>query len=88
VLPEQRLNVKRAQIMAELDTAGIGSGVHYPAIHLFKLYRGLGWKEGALPQAEYVCRNILTLPMYPTMTNADVERVVDSLITSIRNHLN
>jgi len=88
VLPEPRLNVKRAQIMAELDAAGIGSGVHYPAIHLFKLYRGLGWKEGDLPQAEYICRNILTLPMYPTMTNADVERVVDSLITSVRNHLN
>lgn len=88
VLPEQRLNVKRAQIMAELDAAGIGTGVHYPAIHLFKLYRGLGWKEGDLPQAELVCRNILSLPLYPTMTNADVERVVDSLTTTIRNHLN
>jgi len=88
VLPEQRLNAKRAQIMAELDAAGIGTGVHYPAIHLFKLYRGLGWKEGDLPHAEYICRNILTLPMYPTLTNADVERVVDSLITTVRNHLN
>jgi len=88
ILPEQRLNVKRAQIMAELDATGIGTGVHYPAIHLFKLYRGLGWKDGDLPQAEYVCRNILSLPMYPTMTYADVERVVDSLITIVRNHLN
>jgi dTDP-4-amino-4,6-dideoxygalactose transaminase len=87
VLPEQRLDVKRAQIMADLDVAGIGTGVHYPAIHLFKLYRGMGWKEGDLPQAEYVCRNILTLPMYPAMTNADVERVVDSLVKILRNHL-
>lgn len=88
VLPEQRFNVKRAQIMAELDAQGIGTGVHYPAIHLFKLYRGLGWKDGDFPQAEFVCRNILSLPLYPTMTNADVERVVDSLTTIIRNHLN
>ncbi len=88
VLPEQRLNIKRAGIMAELDAAGIGTGVHYPAIHLFKLYRGMGWKESDLPQAEYVCRNILTLPLYPTMANTDVERVVDTLMKIIRNHLN
>lgn len=87
VLPEQRLKVKRAQIMAELDAAGIGSGVHYPAIHLFKLYRGMGWKEGDFPHAEYVCRNILTLPLFPTMAISDVERVVDTLIKVIRNHL-
>ncbi len=49
VLPEQRLNVRRAQIMAELDAQGIGTGVHYPAIHLFKLYRGMGWKDGDFP---------------------------------------
>ena len=87
VLPEQRLDVKRAQIMAELDAAGIGTGVHYPAIHLFKLYRSMGWKDGDLPQAEYVCRNILSLPMYPAMTDMDVERVVESLIKIIRTHL-
>ena len=87
VLPEQRLDVKRAQIMAELDAAGIGTGVHYPAIHLFRLYRGMGWKDGDLPQAEYVCRNILSLPMYPAMTDMDVERVVESLIKIIRTHL-
>jgi dTDP-4-amino-4,6-dideoxygalactose transaminase len=88
VLPEMRLNAKRAQIMAELDAAGIGTGVHYPAIHLFKLYRGLGWKEGDLPQAEFVCRNILTLPLFPTMTNTEVERVVESLTSIIQKHLN
>ncbi|HVY24381.1 MAG TPA: DegT/DnrJ/EryC1/StrS aminotransferase family protein [Steroidobacteraceae bacterium] len=87
VLPEQRLNVKRAQIMAALDEQGIGTGVHYPAIHLFKLYRGMGWKEGDFPQAEYVCRNILTLPLFPAMTMTDVERVADTLINVIRTHL-
>lgn len=71
--------LKRAEVMAALHAAGIGSGVHYPAIHLFAIYRRLGWKDGDLPKAEAVCRSILTLPLFPTMTRADVRRVVETL---------
>ncbi len=86
VLPEERLNVSRAQIMAELDAAGIATGVHYPPIHLFNLYRRMGFKDGDFPHAEYVGRNILTLPLFPGMNNSDVARVVDALTTSLRIH--
>lgn len=86
VLSETQLNANRAQVMAELDAVGIGSGVHYPPIHLFALYRRLGWKAGDLPNAEYVGRNILTLPLYPTMTDADVERVVTALVGILKSH--
>ncbi len=84
VLPEERLNVPRAGIMAELHEAGIGSGVHYPAIHLFAVYRKLGWKPGDFPVAERTCRNILTLPLFPAMTREDVTRVVKTLATILR----
>ncbi|MGE0115771.1 MAG: DegT/DnrJ/EryC1/StrS family aminotransferase [Steroidobacteraceae bacterium] len=87
VLPEARLTVKRAAIMAELDAQGIGTGVHYPPIHLFALYRRLGFKDGDFPQAEYIGRNILTLPLFPGMTHDDVARVVDALGASLRSHL-
>jgi dTDP-4-amino-4,6-dideoxygalactose transaminase len=76
--------LKRADVMAQLHAAGIGSGVHYPPIHLFAVYRRLGWKEGDCPQAEAVCRSILTLPLFPTMTTADVARVVEALIGILR----
>jgi dTDP-4-amino-4,6-dideoxygalactose transaminase len=82
ILPEAHLArraMKRAGVMAALDRAGVGSGVHYPAVHLFALYRRLGWKEGDFPHAEYAGRNTLTLPLFPTMTEADVERVVAAL---------
>ena len=72
--------LKRADVMAQLHAAGIGSGVHYPPIHLFAVYRRLGWKEGDCPKAEAVCRSILTLPLFPTMTTADVSRVVEALV--------
>ena len=87
VLPADRLTIKRAEVMAKLHAAGIGAGVHYPAIHLFAVYRRLGWKEGDLPLAEAVCRNILTLPLFPTMTRADAVRVVDTLAGILSAHL-
>ncbi len=79
VLAEERLSLHRADVMAKMNDAGIGTGVHYPAIHRFSIYRKLGWKDGDLPIAERVCRNILTLPLFPTMTNGDVARVVQTL---------
>ena len=87
VLPEERLTIRRADVMAKMHAAGIGTGVHYPAIHLFAVYRRLGWKEGDLPLAEQVCRNILTLPLFPAMTRAEVERVVETLTGVLRSHL-
>ncbi|MSU66469.1 MAG: DegT/DnrJ/EryC1/StrS aminotransferase family protein [Opitutus sp.] len=86
VLPEERLAIKRADVMAKLHAAGIGTGVHYPAIHLFALYRGLGWKAGDFPRAESTCRNILSLPLFPTMSRADVVRVVDNLTAILQAH--
>ena len=86
ILPEERLTLKRADVMGQLQAAGIGTGVHYPAVHLFKLYRNLGWKDGDYPHAEYAGRNILTLPLFPTMTRADVTRVATALTGILQAH--
>ena len=86
VLPEARLTLKRADVMAKMHAAGIGTGVHYPAIHLFALYRRLGWKADDFPHAEYAGRNILTLPLFPAMSRDDVSRVTTTLITLLQSH--
>jgi dTDP-4-amino-4,6-dideoxygalactose transaminase len=86
VLPEERLSIKRAEVMALMNAAGIGTGVHYPAVHLFSLYRRLGWKPGDFPHAEYAGRNILTLPLFPTMSASDVARVVAALVGILEAH--
>src|ERR1044071_2958393 len=57
VLPEERLTIRRGEVMAKLHAAGIGTGVHYPAIHRFAVYRRLGWKDGDVPLAERQGRN-------------------------------
>ncbi|MGA2015405.1 MAG: DegT/DnrJ/EryC1/StrS aminotransferase family protein [Opitutaceae bacterium] len=86
VLPEERMAVRRSQVMEEMRSAGIGTGVHYPAIHLFALYRRMGWKDGDFPHAEYAGRNILTLPLFPAMEVSDVPRVVRTLASILRRH--
>lgn len=75
VLPARK---KRADFIAKMRERGIGIGVHYPAIHLFSLYRSLGWREGQYPHAERIGAGIATLPLFPAMTNADVGRVCEA----------
>ena len=84
VLPADRLRGGRAAVMQGLRERGIGSGVHYRAMHLFTYYRGRGWREGQLPNAERVGRSILTLPLYPGLRESDVERVCDALTDTCR----
>lgn len=79
VLPDDTSTPRRPEVIEAMREAGVGIGVHYPAIHLFTLYRQLGWKEGDFPNAETAGRNILTLPLFPTMTHDDVTRTVRAL---------
>ena len=81
VLPEP---VQRAAVMLALKQRGIGSGVHYPPIHLFSLYRKLGFAVGDFPHAERVGAAILTLPLFPAMRESDVERVAQALSAVLR----
>ena len=85
VLPEGEGWPRRAEVMEKMHAAGIGTGVHYPPIHLFTLYREAGWQEGNFPQAEHAGRNILTLPLFPTMTADDVSRVVATLVSTLQS---
>jgi dTDP-4-amino-4,6-dideoxygalactose transaminase len=75
VLPE---TVERARFIARMREHGIGVGVHYPAMHLFKLYRDLGWRAGQFPHAERIGRGIVTLPLFPAMADSDVDRVCEA----------
>ena len=72
-------HVERAGFVAAMREQGIGVGVHYPAMHLFKLYRRLGWREGQFPHAERIGRGIVTLPLFPRMADGDVDRVCEAV---------
>jgi dTDP-4-amino-4,6-dideoxygalactose transaminase len=84
LLPLERMSIGRGEFMQRLHDQGIGSGVHYPAMHLFKLYRAMDYGPGQFPHAEQVGRSILTLPLFPAMTDADVERVCTAVHDILR----
>ena len=81
VLPAR---IRRAEFIAKMRGLGVGIGVHYPAIHLFSLYRSLGWREGQYPNAERIGRGIATLPLFPAMADSDVERVCEAAKRALR----
>ena len=74
-LPLDRLSISRAGFMEQMKERGIGTGMHYPAIHLFSLYRKMGYKEGMYPHAEHYGATTVTLPLFTLMNEGDVERV-------------
>ncbi|AOJ13556.1 DegT/DnrJ/EryC1/StrS family aminotransferase [Burkholderia vietnamiensis] len=78
-LPLERLSLSRAEFMAQMKERGIGTGVHYPAIHLFTLYRARGFKDGMFPHAERYGASTVTLPLFTQMTEDDVRRVADAI---------
>ncbi|KGW49522.1 DegT/DnrJ/EryC1/StrS family aminotransferase [Burkholderia pseudomallei] len=78
-LPLEKLSISRGEFMEQLKQRGIGSGVHYPAIHLFTLYRARGFAQGMFPHAERFGASTVTLPLFTQMSEAHVQRVVDAV---------
>lgn len=71
---------KRAQIFRELRENGIGVNVHYIPVHLHPFYRNrFGTGPGLCPVAEAAYEQILSLPMFPGMTDEDVENVIKTV---------
>jgi dTDP-4-amino-4,6-dideoxygalactose transaminase len=86
VLPLEQLDCDRAQVMTELKELGIGTGVHYPAITGFTLYKNLGYQSSSTPVAERIGKSILTLPLFPTMKDQDIGRISSGLAGILQKH--
>jgi len=70
---------RRGEFIAAMRDQGIGVGVHYPAMHLFQLFRARGHGPGDFPVAEDIGARILTLPLFPEMRPTDVDRVCQAV---------
>jgi dTDP-4-amino-4,6-dideoxygalactose transaminase len=84
LLPLDTVRITRPQFMQAMKEQNIAVGVHYPAIHLFTAYRAMGYREGQFPNAERIGRQTVTLPLFPAMELADVERVVSAVNQVLR----
>ena len=71
---------ERDRVLAALNAAGIGAGIHYPVpVHLSGAYRGVGHGPGSFPVAERAARGILSLPMFPHISEVQQQYVADHL---------
>lgn len=75
----------RDRVVRALNAAGIGAGIHYPTpVHLTGAFAHLGHARGDFPVSEHLADRILSLPLFPEITPAQQERVVENLVMALR----
>lgn len=78
LLNEDEAGMNRDEFMSAMKEMNIGTGLHYRAVHLYPFYRDkFGFQEGDFPHAERIGQRIVSLPLFPGMTDADHDRVLD-----------
>jgi len=71
-------HARRDELKKHLEASGVGCAIHYPIpLHLQKAYASLGHKPGDFPVAEKAARECLSLPIYPELTDAQIQRVAE-----------
>jgi dTDP-4-amino-4,6-dideoxygalactose transaminase len=77
---EKQYPLKRNELYDFLKKEGITTGVHYPPLHLFSYYRKTTtYRKGDFPCAEALYSKILSLPMFPFMTDEEFKRIINAL---------
>jgi dTDP-4-amino-4,6-dideoxygalactose transaminase len=78
---------ERDALQASLASAGVQTGLHYPIpVHLQRAYADLGYRRGDFPEAETAARQVLSLPMYPELTPAQIETVATAVARDVHVH--
>jgi dTDP-4-amino-4,6-dideoxygalactose transaminase len=80
-----RLTIDRDKFAAELQRAGVGVGFHFTAVHELSYYKErLGDFRADLPVATDTSRSILSLPLFPSLSNDDQDYVIECVLGTIR----
>lgn len=79
LFPIRILDGRRREVFEGLQAADIHPQVHYLPVHLHPLFEDLGYRRGMCPVAESAYEELLSLPLFPTLTEANQDRVIERL---------
>ncbi len=80
LLKLEKITGTREEFVRMLNQEGVGTGIHFIALHLHKFYKEkYGFKRGMFPNAEYISNRTISLPFYPYMKDGEVEYVIRSV---------
>ena len=85
-LDENVLSCTRREFFDEMGSRGVQPQVHYVPVYWFPYYQELGYKMGLCPNAEEVYKGIMSIPLYPSLTEEETEYVVDVIKTIVEKY--
>ena len=85
-LDENVLSCTRREFFDEMSSRGVQPQVHYVPVYWFPYYQELGYKMGLCPNAEEVYKGIMSIPLYPSLTNEETAYVVDVIKTIVEKY--
>ncbi len=81
-----KLNCTRRQFFDAMSAENVQCQVHYVPVYWFPYYKSLGYKEGLCPNAEKVYKGIMSIPLYPRLTDKDVDDVIHAVTKIVENY--
>jgi len=85
-LNSEALTASRDQIVAAIRQAGVGLSIHFKPVHRFSYYQQLGWLPGDVPQAEAMHASVCSLPLFPAMTEAEQDFVIQTVTRILKQY--
>lgn len=82
----ERLNCSRVEFFEALSAENVQPQVHYIPVYWFPYYQQLGYEKGLCPKAEDLYGRIMSIPLYPRMTDQDVEDVIHAVKKVVENY--
>lgn len=81
-----KLKCTRREFFDAMSAEGVQPQVHYIPVYWFPYYQHLGYERGLCPNAEEIYKGIMSIPLYPKMTDQDVEDVIHAVIKVVENY--
>ena len=84
---QEKFGVNRDELFRDLSASGIGTSVHYTPLHQLTFYKKLCSGKQSFPVAERVSKEILSLPLFPTMSKSQIDFVAEEIAKTHRNNV-